>query len=440
MSIWKISLLNLKSKPLYTFLSVFTLALSIVLLLGIKQIKTSFNHQIDNNLAGIDMVVGAKGSPLQLVFASVLHLDNPTGNISYKEAKNISKNPFVKKAIPISYGDNYKGYRIVGTTKAFRHLYESELVTGQDFKKPMEVILGHHIAQTTKLAIGDTFLSSHGLVESDIEVHNEKFTVVGILKPTQKVIDRLIICDLESIWNVHDHDEHDNDEGHVLDSHDEHDEGHEHEEHDEHYHENKGEELDGHDHKEHDEHHDDTENEVTSLLLTFSNPTAFLTLPRTINESTNMQAALPKLELEKLYNFLGIGLNAISWIAYLILVIAALTIFISLYKMAKERAFDLALLRTYGATHYQVIKIVAYEGLLIILSAFLIGVLIVKIALPLILENLDTGLNNNLLQNLPFQDILQIGILVFVITLLSIILAVYPIMKMKISEVLRDEK
>ena len=89
MNIWKISILNLKSKPISTFLSIFVLSLSIALLLGVHQLKTSFKNQIDSNLGKIDLVIGAKGSPLQLVLASVLHLDNPTGNISYDEAKRI---------------------------------------------------------------------------------------------------------------------------------------------------------------------------------------------------------------------------------------------------------------------------------------------------------------------------------------------------------------
>ncbi|WP_299549709.1 ABC transporter permease [Seonamhaeicola sp.] len=416
MSIWKISLQNLKSKPLYTFLSVFTLSLSIMLLLGVQQIKTSFEYQMENNLGGIDLVIGAKGSPLQLVLASVLHLDNPTGNIPYNEAKKIGKNPLIKIAVPISYGDNYKGYRIVGTTNDFRHLYNTELENGRDIEKTMEVVIGHTVAQVSELSIGDTFLSSHGLVETDIETHDEKFTVVGILKPTQKVIDRLIISNLESIWDVHEHEEETDGE----ENHDDHN--------------------DEHDHEHQRAHQNEEEKKITSLLVSFRNPTGFLTLPRTINERTNMQAALPKYELDKLYDFMGVGLKAINWIAYLILVISGLTIFISLYKMVKERAFDLALLRTYGATYFQVMRMVAYEGFIIVLMAFFISIVLVKIALPMLLETIEVGFKDNLLQRLPFQEIFQIGMVVFMATFLSIVIAVYPIMKMKVSEILRDEK
>ncbi len=217
MNIWRISIQNIKSRPLYTLLSILILSLSIALLLGIQQLKTSFEYQIENNLGDIDLVVGAKGSPLQLVLASVLHIDNPTGNISYNETLTIGKNPIIEKAVPISYGDNYKGYRIVGTTELFLSFYEAELEEGDFANQSMEVILGHTVAQQLKLNLGDKIVSSHGLIDNTIEVHNDELIVVGILKPTQKVIDRLIITRLESIWDIHNHEDHEHDN---TDSHD----------------------------------------------------------------------------------------------------------------------------------------------------------------------------------------------------------------------------
>lgn len=408
MNVWKISIQNLKSKPLYTFLSILTLALSTVLLLGIQQLKSSFKYQMDNNLGEIDLVIGAKGSPLQLVLASVLHLDNPTGNILYEDAHKLGKNPMIKSAVPISYGDNYKGFRIVGTTVEFLSLYNSELKEGRHIEKSMEVILGNTVAKQLNLKIGDTFLSSHGLMEYTIDVHNEELTVIGILKPTQKVIDRLIITNLESVWEVHQHEEED------------------------------------HDHTEHTEHHQDEERykdkEITSLLLTFRNPSAILTLPRKINKQTNMQAVLPKYELDKLYEYTGIGFQTISWIAYLILVISGMTIFISLYKMVKERAFDLALLRTYGASNFQLIKMVIYEGFAIALFAFGIGYLLIKTGLYFIFEIVKNDYQISMLQELSFKEVLQTMSLVFIMTFSSISLAIYPIIKMNISTILSNEK
>jgi putative ABC transport system permease protein len=397
MNIWDISLQNLKSKPLYTFLSILVLSLSIVLLLGIQLLKRSFKNQIENNLVKIDVVVGAKGSPLQLVLASVLHLDNPTGNISYNKALKISKNPMIKAAVPISYGDNYKGFRIVGTTEEFISFYGAELTKGNNVKNVMEIVLGNTVAQNLNLKIGDKLLSSHGLIENNIEVHDKTFTVVGILKPTQKVIDRLIITNLESIWEVHDHEEH----------------------------------------KHHDNH---SEKEITSILINFKNPRGLLTFPRKINEQTNMQAALPKYELHKLYEYTSIGFKTISLIAYLILVISCITIFISLYKMVKERAFDLAILRTYGASNLQLIKMIFYEGLIIVFSSFLLGFLFLKIGFSFIRHFVNTDYQHNILKELSFKDTYQIGTLILIMTIISISLSIYPIIKMNISTILSNEK
>ena len=88
------------------------------------QLNSLIKTQMDNNLKGIDMVVGAKGSPLQLILSSVYHVDSPTGNISLKEARSIEKNPMVGNSVPLLYGDNYEGFRIVGTNEKFIELYK----------------------------------------------------------------------------------------------------------------------------------------------------------------------------------------------------------------------------------------------------------------------------------------------------------------------------
>ena len=401
MNIWKISISNIKSKLLYTFLSIFVLALSIALLLGIKQLKNSFENQIENNIGKIDLVIGAKGSPLQLVLASVLHLDNPTGNISYHEAKKIIKNPKVKSAIPISYGDNFKGFRIVGTTNNFISLYNANIAQGRMVEKSLEVVLGSTVAANLNIKIGDTILSSHGLIKNNLDVHSDQLTVVGILKPTKKVIDRLILTSLESVWDVHNHEEHNH-------------------------------------HKDHDDHEEDKE--ITSLLVNFKTPRALLTFPKRINERTNMQAVLPVFELNKLYEYTSVGFKTINWIAYIILVISCLTIFISLYKMVKERAFDLAILRTYGASNFQLIKMICYEGFLIAFLAFLLGFLLIKIGLGVFVSFVESSYQQNIIKDLSFLDIMQIGLLIFIMVFLSITLAIFPILKMNISTILSNEK
>ncbi|WP_246516183.1 ABC transporter permease [Aequorivita echinoideorum] len=206
MNLWKITFSNILYKPLYSILSVLSLSISIGLLLGIQQMDASLQDQLKNSYGNIDMVIGAKGSPLQLILSSVLHIDNPTGNISLKQAEEIAKNPLVKLAVPISYGDNYLGFRIVGTNSDFSKFFNAKLGTGRQVAAPLEVILGSEVASQANLKIGDTFLSSHGLAESTEDVHHHPMKVVGIYERTGKVIDRLIVSKLESIWELHHHE------------------------------------------------------------------------------------------------------------------------------------------------------------------------------------------------------------------------------------------
>ena len=417
MNNWIISIKNLLHKPLYTFLSIFSLSISVGLLLGIQQLDSSIQNQFTNTLGNIEMVVGAKGSPLQLVLSSILHLDNPTGNIKYSEVEKLAKNPLVKTAIPISYGDNYKGYRIVGTTTAFSKIYKAQLLKGKEVENSMEVVLGNDVAKKLNLQLGDTFLSSHGLTENAIEEHEKSFTVVGLYKPTYKVIDKLIVTNLSSIWDVHNHEENE-----IEEAPDE-----------EHREEKVHEEHEHHDHK-----HEDKE--VTSILVSFRNPMGLMTMPRNINANSTMQAALPKYELDRLFRFTGVGVKAISWIAYTILLISCITIFISLYKMVRERAFDLALMRTYGASNFQLFRIVALEGILIVVISLIFGFLFSQIGLYFIVNLFKSQFQQEIILTFSTTKMLNNVFIVLVISIVSILLAIFPLLKMNVSKILSDEK
>jgi len=119
----------------------------------------------------IDLVLGAKGSPLQLILSSVYQIDAPPGNISYAEAETWMKNPMVESAVPLAYGDNYSGYKIVGTDENYLKHFGLNVIEGTSFAKDFEVVIGADIALKTGLKIGDTFFGTHGDSEDD-EVHD----------------------------------------------------------------------------------------------------------------------------------------------------------------------------------------------------------------------------------------------------------------------------
>ena len=216
MNIFSLSWKNLISKPLSMALSLVLFGLGVgmvsLLLLLNKQLQDKF----DKNLAGIDLVVGAKGSPLQLILSSMYHIDNPTGNVSIKEIRPFlnPKHPLIKKAVPLSMGDSYKGHRIVGTTPDFLGLYEAKVAKGALWKNDFEVTIGASIAKDLNLKLNDQFHSSHGFIMDDHLVHDDaqQFKVTGILAPSGSVIDQLILTNTQSIWKVHDHDHSHSDE------------------------------------------------------------------------------------------------------------------------------------------------------------------------------------------------------------------------------------
>ncbi|HAX14769.1 MAG TPA: hypothetical protein DCX87_04070, partial [Leeuwenhoekiella sp.] len=268
-----------------------------------------------------------------------------------------------------------------------------------------------------------------------VEVHNHPLTVVGIYKPTYKVIDKLIVTRLESIWDVHEHGE----EHHDEDEH--HNEVEPQEEHNEEAHVSTApHQEEGHHHDDEEHHHEESDKEITAMLVSFRNVMGMLTMPRRINKETNMQAALPNYELERLFNFTGVGVRAVSWIAYIILAISCVTIFISLFKMVRERAFDLALMRTYGASNFQLVHIVGYEGFLLVMVSLLVGVLLSQLGLHFAFSAFKSGYNQDILLKLPYAQMVKTVILILTMVGIAILLAILPILKMNVSKILSNEK
>ncbi|MEM9143643.1 MAG: FtsX-like permease family protein [Bacteroidota bacterium] len=353
---------NMVSKPLNLLLSLMLLVLSISLATFVLQLSQQLGGQLGKNIAPFDMVVGAKGSPLQLVLSAVLHVDAPTGNIKLHEVAQLEKNPFIDKAIPVSYGDNYKGFRILGTEMEYLGQYNAQLSRGKLFEKPFDVVAGNLVAHKLNLLPGDTFISSHGLAEGMNETHEEHpFVVTGILKPTGSVVDQLLITSQESIWMVHDHSEDHNEQGDHNGAEEHHaDGGHDPGE-ARHHEEEKIAEVYGED------------KEITALLVKFKSPLGMVQLPRFINENTSMQAALPGLEVQRLMGLLGTGVQTIHGIALAILLVSGLSIFISLMKTIRERKGELALLRTYGLGTRQLLGLTLLEGIFLALIGFVLG-------------------------------------------------------------------
>lgn len=377
MKLLKLSFQNLLHKPLHLTLSLVLFALGAGLIALMVTLNKQITQKFESNLAGIDLIIGAKGSPLQLVLNGLYHLDAPTGNISLQDAKPFlnPNHPLIKKAVPLSLGDSYRGFRIVGTNRDFPELYKAGLKEGVWWDKPMEVVLGSIVASTAKLKLGDTFISSHGLTTDDFNQHEHApFKVAGILNETGTVCDQLVLTSAESIWEVHEHQakpalveegEDKQDPVATEETHD-HEEGEAHD----HEHENQADSATL------------ASREITTLLIQFkARNVQTLNLQRNINQNTQLQAATPAIEINRLFSLMGIGFDAIRALAWVIALVSGLSIFISLYNSLKERRQELALLRVLGATPAKLFALIIFEGLIISILGYLAGILIAHLVM-----------------------------------------------------------
>ncbi len=385
---------NLVSSPLTSSVNALLLALgtsSIVLLL-------LAGHQLANTMsrdaAGIDLVVGAKGSPVQLILSSIYHADVPTGNISLEEAEHWAEDPRVARAVPLSLGDSYQNIRIVGTTHDYLDVYDADVVAGRRWDGAMEAVVGAAAARETNLEVGSIFAGVHGF-DGGLHEHDERmYEVVGVLGRTGTVIDRLIVTSLESVWVLHGDEDHghdpsdDNHEGH--DDHPDHDDGHdEHNDHADHDHghdehnDHADHEEDHHGHDDHADHegeegdhdHGDASLEITAMLLSYETPLAAVSLPREINSLSALQAAAPAVEISRLLQLVGVGLDGLQAFGWVLVVTAGLSLFAALYGSLRARRFELAMLRCLGATRLELFIGLALEGLLLTAFGIALGVL-----------------------------------------------------------------
>ncbi|WP_433900908.1 ABC transporter permease [Sphingobacterium puteale] len=405
--VWK----NLSRQFGSVFLSILLTAFGISILAVLSITGETFEKQLDNNSKNIDLVVGAKGSPLQLILSSVYHIDNPTGNIPLNELEPLRQNPLVQLAVPLSLGDNFKGHRIVGTDSSFLAIYGTKINNGRIWKKNFEVVIGEQVAKKNNLKIGDQINSSHGLSKDGHSHDEHPFTIVGILKQNNNVTDNLILTNLESVWDVHgiahDHADHETaaqkekrereeDREETVKAHLHH--------HGEDLPENSTaqvatneKEHHDHDHEGHADHEHEEEGvfvksigadmvkqnglEITAILIKYQSPAAIGILPKMIDQQTDMQAASPAMESTRLFSLLGVGIDSLAILAYVIMLIAGLSVFINLYNALKQRKYDLAIMRTLGASKGKLFNIVLLEGLIITIVGGLVGLLFAHLAL-----------------------------------------------------------
>ncbi len=412
MYILKLAIQKLAARPGNTLFSVLLFAIGCSIISLIILAGNNLDNSVRRNFSQIDLVVGAKGSPLQLILSSVLHADYPTGNISLAEAENIARNPLVEKAIPIALGDNYRGFRIVGTTTEYAGLYDAALLHGNWYEAPLEAVVGANVARATGLTIGDTFYGVHGFQDGGHSHPDHLYTVTGILQPGAGVVDNLILTPVASVWKVHEsHQDNTNPAGeekmtHRTDSAGGHD----------HYHDETetvadpqhtdvsrsseedtilrsiskrveaGEDISLEEMQLYQQYQQDNtipgreqHGEITAMLLKFRSPAGLIQLNRTINESANMQSAAPALEINRLMSLLSVGFDTLMTLAWIIIIISGINIFIHLWNTLRYNLQDIALMRVLGASPMRVFFMLIVQGGLIALAGWVLGVIVSRL-------------------------------------------------------------
>jgi putative ABC transport system permease protein len=373
--IGKLAWKNIWFKPLNTILSILLLTASVAIITVLILVEKQFEEKYQSNLDGVDLVLGAQGSPLQLVLSSVYQVDDPTGNISYDSVKVWMQHPYVKKAIPLAYGDNYVGFKIVGTTPDYLEKYQAKIAEGKVFEHNFEVVVGADVAEKLNLKLGDTFKGTHGsAAEGEVHDHGE-YSVVGIASKTGKVIDNLILSNIPTVWQMH------HEEGHeeVAENPAHGEPGHVHED-EAHVHSAEC----NHDTHETDMTIDEPNMEITSVLIEFKNKMGVFMWPNIIAQNTKMQAALPTYQMNRLFDMFGVGLNALKYLAFGIMLISGISIFIALFNTLKERKAEFALLRVNGAKKHQLLLVVVLESILLCMVGYLFGTILGRVGIVLL--------------------------------------------------------
>jgi putative ABC transport system permease protein len=337
-----------------------------------------------------------------------------------EEANRLTRSPLVKSVIPLSMGDNYQGYRIVGTNPKYLEHFQAEFEQGKVFENPMEIVAGAKVAKNLGLKIGDSFASQHGYDQEGHSHDAKKFKVVGILKNTNSVLDQMMVTPLESVWEVHDEGHHEEEVGKGANA-------------------LKLLEEDNNNVGANGIRPMDEGKEITSMLVKFRNPAMGMMMARSINLNSTLQTATPAIEINRLFALMGFGIDALKLIALVIIIVSGLSVFVSLYNSLKERKYEMALMLSMGASRTRLFFLLLLEGLIISVLGFVIGIILSRLGLWIMSENVEQNFHYdfNVLSLLKEEFWLFLGALF--IGLLAAAIPSLGIYNINISKTLADE-
>ena len=328
----RISLRHLSSRPFQTIAAVAVLALSSALAVMLFLLAQGLRDGLIRAVEPFDLIVGAKGSPYQLVLNTVMLRDVPIGNIKWSDHIALSDDARTDFSVPLAFGDNYRGYPVIGTGDGILRIRRGaserqwlDVAEGRWFEDKFEAVLGAAVAAESKLLIGDSFRTSHGLVRGD--EHEALFKVVGIAARVFGPYDRAIFVNIESIWENHANGDHD----------------------------------------------DDEEDEVTAILVRPATYPDAYSLAVSFQSDANKQLVFPAQTVTRLFSLMGSGERLMSIVVYSVAACSILTALLVLYWSNRDRRREKALLGALGASRGTLAVISWLEGTFTLLIGALAG-------------------------------------------------------------------
>ncbi len=340
---------GLRARPVQTLITILIIGLAVGLPLAVLSLGDGARQGIirASDPFGV-LVVGAKGSGQQLVLSTILLQGNPVGNIPFTVYTDLQADPRAALTVPIALGDNIGGARIIGTSVDLLELRPTvndpptfRIAAGRFFTSDFEAVLGSSVARTLGLQLGDTFYAAHGTGRGlATDLHDEAaYSVVGIFENTTSPFDNAVFTSVASVWEVHEEEE--GAPPSLLDS----------------LEIGAAAETD----------------QITAILV---KPIGFIEanqLWQTFATGTVAQAAFPGQELGALFDLLGQGERILTAVGILVMVIAGLTVFLSMYSAIAARQQTIAIMRGLGGNRITIFRVVIIESLLVMLIGTLFG-------------------------------------------------------------------
>ncbi len=403
MSMFTLALKSIQSRKATFLLTFISIAISVMLLLGVQIIKKEANSGFLQPVSGTDLIIGPKSSQIELLLYSVFHIGTPNTLMEYKSYERIQSNKNVKWAIPISLGDSHKGYKVVSTNENFFKHYsfandkKVEFTEGKAFEDMFHVVLGYEVARKLNYKLGDNIVLSHGDAEVSFVHHDElPLKVSGILKPTHTPIDKTLIVTLHAMEAIHDDSPNHFMHRPIKKKIEHHDESHEeeHEEHEEHHGNEHGHEA-----------HEDTEDsekeykenishklakklkklplKISAVYVGVDSKNAIFGIQRKINNNASepLSAIIPALAVQDLwefFEFVQITLNIISGLVVFIGLLGMLSLIL---MGVQNRRKEMAILRSIGATPFDIGKLIVGEAAIVCAVSIGLGVVFLYVAL-----------------------------------------------------------